>query len=65
MILKGLTRCDNDNYRALLEDAQSHETINVIITKGGGNCEWIAYDENLNNTWEIAFVGTNKSDIND
>lgn len=54
MIIKNINKEDGQWYATLVEE---HREINITIQKGGGRCDWVAYNaDNLNQMWEILGV---------
>lgn len=54
MIIKNINKVDGRWYATLVEE---HREITVIIQKGGGRCDWVAYNaDNPNQMWEILGV---------
>ncbi len=54
MNIKNINKVDGQWYATLVEE---HREITVIIQKGGGRCDWVAYNaDNPNQMWEILGV---------
>ena len=61
MIIKNINKFDGQWYATLITD---NEEISVIIQKGGGRCDWVAYNaDNSNQMWEILGVFQEIADI--
>lgn len=57
--LQNFKRAGNDYFAEML-NSRNNTTISVIIQKGGGNCDWVAFNRDNNDLIEIISVGNNK-----
>ncbi len=54
MIIKNINKEDGQWCATLVEE---HREINITIQKGGGRCDWVAYNaDDLDQMWEILGV---------
>ena len=61
MIIKNINKEDGQWHATLVEE---HREINITIQKGGGQCDWVAYNaDNPDQMWEILGVFKKVPDI--